>query len=92
MTIAADPAPIAFVEVTPAGCRCRRCAVAGPDGAAGRVLRPTRPVRGRRALRAACLSAAVLAGLGAGASAARALPRPDGPGWDGSRYWFRTGG
>ncbi|MCU7823884.1 C40 family peptidase [Kitasatospora sp. DSM 101779] len=76
---------IALTEADPAGCSCRGCTAdrpARPDG--------TRRARAYPALRGAVLSAAVLAGLATSAMTARALPLPDGPGWDGSRYWYRN--
>ncbi|WP_405012490.1 C40 family peptidase [Kitasatospora sp. NBC_01539] len=87
MTIAAGSGLIGFAEAVPADCRCGPCVEALRVRPAGG---PAARSAGRRTLRSVCLSAAVLAGLGAGAPAAQAFPVPDGPGWDGARYWFRN--
>ncbi|GAA1269931.1 hypothetical protein GCM10009665_67920 [Kitasatospora nipponensis] len=100
MRIASGPALIAFEELSgepapPAECSCLHCAArasrprVGPAAPAARIPHLNLGVRGT------CLVSTVLAGagvmgLGLGAGTASAEPAPSGPGWDGSRYWFRN--
>ncbi|BFV58307.1 hypothetical protein KCMC57_up34110 [Kitasatospora sp. CMC57] len=102
MRIATDPDLIGFSDISPtaAPCTCAHCrAVARRPPTAGRAGGHRVADRGRlhRAVRAGCVTTTVLAGAGAvglgfGATAANAMPAPAGPGWDGSRYWFKNSG
>ncbi|MFJ9946519.1 C40 family peptidase [Kitasatospora sp. NPDC091207] len=95
----ADAALIGFEESlgsipAMAGCGCANCA------ARPRTARPTAGASGasggariHRAVRNTCLATTVLAGAGvvgltAGAGSAHAAPGK--PGWDGSKYWFKS--
>ncbi|MEY9946356.1 C40 family peptidase [Kitasatospora sp. GAS1066B] len=99
MKIATDPALIGFEEwhgesPVPQACRCPHC-VARAGSRAWPATRPGRIPRLNRTVRGACLATTVLAGagvlgLGLDAGTAAAESAPSGPGWDGSRYWFKN--
>ncbi|WP_329565665.1 C40 family peptidase [Kitasatospora sp. NBC_01266] len=99
MKIATDPALIGFEEwlgdqPVPQACKCPHC-VARAGSRAWLGARRGRIPQVNRTVRGACLVTTVLAGagvlgLGLGAGTAVAESAPSGPGWDGSRYWFKN--
>ncbi|MFF7635674.1 C40 family peptidase [Kitasatospora sp. NPDC008050] len=104
MRIATGPALIRFDEQlgeppTSLDCACPPCtARAGSRELLRRsraVARAGRIPQLNLTVRGACLATTVLAGAGVlglstAAGTASAEPAPSGPGWDGSKYWFRN--
>ncbi|WP_329581655.1 C40 family peptidase [Kitasatospora sp. NBC_01250] len=104
MRIATDPALIRFDEQlgeVPAAVRCGCPPCTAASGSRELLRRSRAAARAGRipqlglTVRGACLATSVLAGagvlgLGAAAGTASAEPAPSGPGWDGSKYWFKN--